>query len=100
MVALLVEQQAGIPLLLQPLRGKRSAGTVCGQVGRDHMAHLHTTSSPTDLVADSALYNAANRHKRAETRLPWSTRVPATVTAAQEVLAQTQPATMASRPHG
>jgi transposase len=100
MLALIVEHQAGIPLLLQPLRGNSRDGTVFGQVVSDHMAHLHTTSSPTYLVADSALYNADNLHKLAETRLPWSTRVPATLTEAQEVLAQAQPETMASLPNG
>ena len=47
-------------------------------------------TSPTYLVADSVLYNAENLHKLAETSLTWIlTRVPpATLTEAQEVLAQ------------
>ena len=41
-----------------------------------------------------------NLHKLAETSRKWITRVPATLTEAQEVLAQAQPETMASLPNG
>jgi transposase len=100
MLALIVEHQAGIPLLLKPLSGHSRDGKVFGQVVSDHMAQLQTTYSPTSLVADSALYNADNLHKLADTSRKWSTRVPATLTEAQEVLAQAQPATMAALPDG
>ena len=46
---------------------------------------------------DSALYSAENLQKLAETSLKWITRVPATLTEAQAVLAQAPPAT---RPGG
>jgi hypothetical protein len=97
---LVVEHQAGIPLLMKPLRGNSSDSTVCGQVVSDPMAQLPTPSHATYLVADRALYNAENLHKLAATGLPWITRVPATLREAQEVLAQAQPATMASRSEG
>jgi transposase len=100
MLALIVEHQAGIPLLMQPLSGNSNDGKVFGQVVSDHIVQLHTTYSPTYLVADSALYNADNLHKLAETNIKWITRVPATLTEAQEVLAQAQPETMASLPGG
>ena len=57
-------------------------------------------ANPTYLVADSALYSAENLHKLAETSLKWITRVPATLTEAQEVLAQAQPETMAALTEG
>jgi transposase len=100
MVELVVEHQAGIPVLMKPLSGNSSDGKAFGQVASDHIAPLHTTDSPTSLVADSALSNAENLHKLANTSLTWSTRVPATLSEAQEVLAQAQPATMASLPDG
>jgi transposase len=100
MLALIVEHQAGIPLLMKPLSGNRNDGKVFGQVISDHMAQFHTTYSPTYLVADSALYNAENLQKLANTSLKWITRVPATLTEAQEVLAQAQPETMAALPNG
>jgi transposase len=94
MLELVVEHQAGIPVLMKPLSGNSSDGKAFGQIVSDHITQLHTTSSPTYLVADGALYSAENLQKLADTSLQWITRVPATLTEAQEVLAQAQPATM------
>src|SRR5215510_9338978 len=96
MLELVVEHQAGIPVLMQPLSGNSHDGKAFGQVVSDHMAQLHPTANPAYLVADSALYSAENLRKLAETSLKWITRVPATLREAQAVLAQAQPATMAS----
>jgi transposase len=46
------------------------------------------------LVADSALYSAENLQKLAHTQLKWLTRVPATLSEAQAVLAQAEPQAM------
>src|SRR5262249_41619595 len=59
------------------------------------MAPLHTPAHPTYLVADRALSSAETRHKLAATSLQWITRGPATLHAAQAVLAQAAPPTMA-----
>ena len=56
MLELMVEHQAGIPVLMKPLSGNSSDAHEFGQVIQDHMAHLHTTYGATYLVADSALY--------------------------------------------
>jgi transposase len=95
MLELIVEHQAGIPLLMKPLSGNSSDAQEFGQVIRDHIAHLHTTYGSTYLVADSALYSADNLLKLAETPMKWITRVPATLSEAQAVLAQADPQTMA-----
>jgi transposase len=100
MLAWIVEPQAGMPLLLQPLRGHRRDGKGFGQGISDHMAQCHTAYSPTSLVAARALSNAEHLHKLAKTSLKWSTRVPATLPEAQEVFAPAQPATMAALPDG
>jgi transposase len=100
MLELVVEHQAGIPVLMQPLSGNSHDGKAFGQVIRDHMAQLHTTTNPTYLVADSALSSAENLQKLAETSLKWITRVPATLTEAQEVLGQATPQTMAPLTEG
>jgi transposase len=100
MVELVVAHQAGIPVLRQPLSGNSHDGTVFGQGVSDHMAQLHTTYGATYLVADSALSSADNLQKLAETRLQWITRVPATLRAAQAVLAQADPQTMAPLTEG
>jgi transposase len=52
---LIVEHQAGMPLLLQPLRGNSSATQTVGERVTAHIQPLHTTSGTTDRVADSAL---------------------------------------------
>jgi len=55
MLELVVEHQAGIPILMKPLSGNRSDGKAFGQVVSDHIAQLHTPYHPTSLGADSAL---------------------------------------------
>jgi transposase len=95
MLELIVEHQAGIPVLMKPLSGNSSDASEFGQVIKDHIAQLHTTYGATYLVADSALYSADNLQKLAETRMKWITRVPATLGEAQAVLAQADPQTMA-----
>lgn len=55
LLELIVEHQAGIPVLMQPLSGNSSDGQEFGHVVKAHMAPLHTTSGTTYMVADSAL---------------------------------------------
>jgi transposase len=100
MLELVVEHQAGIPVLMQPLSGNSHDGKAFGQVVSDHIAQLHPTANPTYLVADSALYSAENLQKLAETSRKWITRVPATLHEAQVVLAQADPQTMAPLTEG
>jgi transposase len=100
MLALMVEHQAGIPVLMKPLSGNSSDAPEFGQIVRDHLAPLHTTYGITSLVADSALYSADNRQKRSETRLKWSTRGPGTLSAAQAARAQADLQPLAPRLDG
>ena len=95
MLELIVEHQAGIPVLMKPLSGNSSDAPEFGQVIRAHIAPLHTTYGTTYLVADSALYSEDNLQKLSETGLKWITRVPATLSEAQAALAQADPQTMA-----
>jgi transposase len=95
MLDLMVEHQAGIPLLRQPVSGNTSDASDFGPVVSQPLQQLHLTYGTTYLVADSALYSAANLQKRADTGSKWITRVPATLTAAQAALAQATPETMA-----
>ena len=55
MLELIVEHQAGIPILRQPRSGTSSDAPEFGQVIQDHIAHLHPTYGAPSLVADSAL---------------------------------------------
>jgi transposase len=94
MLELIVEHQAGIPVLMKPLSGNSSDAKDFGEVISMHIDQLHTTYSATCLVADSALYSADNLQKLAATHLKWISRVPATLSEAQVVLAQAEPKTM------
>jgi transposase len=94
MLELIVEHQAGMPILIKPLSGNSSDAKEFGQTVRDHIAQLQTTYGTTYLVADSALYSADNLGKLQDTHTKWITRVPATLSEAQEALVQTNLETM------
>jgi transposase len=100
MLELIVEHQAGIPVLMQPLSGNTSDGKIFGHVVKEYMTQLQMTYGTTYLVADSALYNEDNLQKLAETTVKWITRVPATLHEAQATLAQANPQTMAPLTEG
>jgi transposase len=100
MLELIVEHQAGIPVLMKPLRGNRSDGRALGSIVHAHMAPLPTTYGTPYLVAASALSRDDNLQKLAETHLKWLTRVPATFSEAQAALAQANPHTMMPRSAG
>lgn len=55
MLELMVEHQAGMPVLMQPRSGNSSDGQEFGLVVKEHLAQLQTTYGTTYLVADSAL---------------------------------------------
>jgi transposase len=96
MLELIVEHQAGIPILMTPLSGNSSDAQGFGEAVRTHVQQLQTTYGLTYLVADSALYSEANLQKLAQTHIKWITRVPATVSAAQALLAQADPQQLTS----
>ena len=100
MLDLIVEHQAGIPVLMQPLSGTRSDAHDFGQVITAHLAQWQLTYGLTCLGADSALYRAENLQKLADTNLTWIPRVPAPRREAQAVLAQAAPQTMAPLTEG
>jgi transposase len=100
MLELIVEHQAGMPVLMPPRSGNRSDAKEFGQVIKESMAPLQTTSGPPYLVAESALYSEDNLQKLAATKVKWMTRVPATWSGAQPVLAQATPQTMTALPEG
>ena len=94
MLDLIVEHQAGIPVLMKPLSGHTSDRRDFGQVVTAHVQQLQATYGTTYLVADSALYSAENLQKLADTGTTWITRVPATLTEAQHALEQASPEAM------
>jgi transposase len=100
MLELIVEHQAGIPVLMKPLSGNGSDANEFGQVIRAHIEQLQTTYGASYLVADSALYSATNLTTLADTKMKWITRVPATLNEAQAALAQAEPQAMTALQEG
>lgn len=95
MLELIVEHQAGIPVLMKPLSGNSSDVQDCGAVISTYIDQLQTTYGMLYLVAESALYSADNLQKLAQTLVKWIPRVPATLSEAQAALAQAAPQAMA-----
>jgi transposase len=100
MLELMVEHQAGIPLLMKPLSGNSSDVQAFGQVVNAHLRQSQTTYGTTYVVADSALYSEDNLQKLAHTHMKWITRGPATLSEAQSALAQAEPQAMSPLQEG
>jgi transposase len=67
MLELMVEHQAGLPILMKPLSGNSSDAHSLGELVRTHIDQLHTAYGLTYLVADSALYSEDNLAKLSQT---------------------------------
>ena len=94
MLALLVEQPAGIPLLMKPRSGNTHDQVACGRIITEHVQPLHTAHQATYLVADSALDTAEHLGHLSQRGVKWMTRVPATLAEVHAVLARMTPETM------
>jgi hypothetical protein len=79
---------------MQPRSGHTSEASDVGPVVTHHMPPRHTAHGVASLVAASALYRAENLQPFTQTSLKGVTRVPATVTAAPDALAQAAPQAM------
>jgi transposase len=88
MLNLVVEQRAGLPLLMQPLNGNSNDTASFGRLIDAHIDQLNTTHHVDYWVADSALYSEANLKVLSAHRSHWITRVPETLTLAQQQCAQ------------
>jgi transposase len=84
MLNLIVEHRAGLPVLMQPLNGNSNDTASFGRLIEAHIEQLNTTHQVDYWVADSALYSAANVQLLSAQRARWITRVPETLTLAQQ----------------
>lgn len=84
---LIVENQAGIPLLMKPLSGNTNDATNFRAVVTEHVKQLQEAHDIPYLVADSALYNQETLQALQGSGLKWLTRVPHTLTEANTALA-------------
>lgn len=88
MLNLIVEQRAGLPLLMQPLSGNSADTKSFGHLIEAHIDRLNITHQVEYWVADSALYSEANLQTLAAHRGYWVTRVPETLRLAKQQVAE------------
>lgn len=84
---LIVENQAGIPLMMGSLNGNESDKTSFNQAIHTHIAQLQTDLGIEYLVGDSALYTASSLTKMKD--IFWITRVPETLSDAKWAIEST-----------
>ncbi len=87
---LICEQQAGIPLLMEPLSGNSEDKSDFRRVVQTHVAQLQLDHAPSYFVADSALYTEATLRELAARDCLWISRVPATLSDVKRLLAQVE----------
>lgn len=81
---LIVERQAALPLLMEPLNGNNSDQTSFRDTLTTHIDQLHSGFRLDYVVADSALYGSETLQALSD--IFWISRVPNTLTLAGEIL--------------
>lgn len=84
---LMVEHQAGLPILMQPLSGNASDQASFPELIRAHLAALRQAHGLDYIVADAALFSAEHLRELDQSGMRFITRVPETLSEAKEVLA-------------
>lgn len=97
---LMVEHQAGLPLLMQPLSGNASDQGSFPDLIKAHLSHLQQAHGVDYVVADAALYSADHIQELAESATKFITRVPETLSEAKRLLAAAQRSSMAELSDG
>jgi transposase len=92
-VDLMVEHQAGIPLLMKPLSGNSSDKRDFAPFIEAHIAQLREAHGLEYIVADSALYTEENL-QRFGNAVKWISRVPETIKEAKDAISQVNLDTM------
>lgn len=80
---LVVEQRAGLPLLMEPLSGNASDKISFGELIEHHIDQLNTTHGVEYRVADSALYTRDKLETLSAHQGRWISRVPETIALAR-----------------
>lgn len=91
---LITENQASLPMMMQPLSGNSSDKATFKQSIHTHIAHLQTAHGLTLVVSDSAGYSSASLKAYEQQGMQWVMSVPATLKEAKEQLAKADPAAM------
>ena len=88
---LIVEHQASLPILMEPLSGNASDQASFPDLIDRHVSHLQNAHGFDYVVADSALYGADHVKDLNCNSVKFITRVPETVGVAQQVIQETDP---------
>jgi len=91
-LGLICANQTSIPTYLSAISGNTSDKNSLPEIARIYLAQFGADDTTPLLVADSALYAAETMRQLSTQR--WVCRVPATITEAQDLLANTQQSTM------
>jgi len=91
---LICEGQAGIPLLMEPLNGNNSDKDSFRQTIQNHIGQLNHDFNLEYIVADSALYVSETLAEMND--FFWISRIPETLTNAQELIKNIAPDLMAN----
>lgn len=91
---LMVEHQAGLPVLMEPLSGNASDQGSFPELIDRHLSHLQNAHGFEYVVADSALYSADHIRRLHEAGTKFITRVPETIVEARQVLRDVDVETM------
>jgi len=86
---MMVEQQAGLPILMKPLSGNSSDQGDFPKLIESHLERLQLTHGVDYVVADCALYSADHIKALQDRGTRFITRVPETIKEAQRVLSET-----------
>jgi Transposase len=85
---LMVEHQAGIPTLMEPLSGNASDQGSFPELIDRHISHLQRAHGFDYVVADSALYSADHIQDLDEMGTKFITRVPGSISEAKQAVAE------------
>ena len=83
---MIVENSAGIPLLMKPLSGNSSDKTDFQEVLKPHIESLTAQCGFEYIVADSALYSESSVQSMRAYKAKWITRLPETIKEAKTAI--------------
>jgi transposase len=91
---MIVERKAGLPVLMKPLSGNVSDPGSFPELIDRHLGHLQNAHGFDYVVADSSLYSASHVEDLGRNGIKFITRVPGTLSEAEEVVQNTDPAVL------
>jgi transposase len=97
---LMVEHQAGLPMLMEPLSGNASDQGSFPELIDRHLSHLQHAHGFDYVVADSALYSSGHIRDFDEAGTKFITRVPGTIEDAKQAVARADREAMKSLTDG